>query len=213
MVTPEGLSIPLLPVIGNHDCNGSFGVTPDDAPFFYSFFPMPGPQGYNTIDFGNYMSIFLLDSGHTHPIAGAQTEWLAEALKERNDVTNKFALYHVPAYPSARSFQYKYSVQVRNAWTPLFDRYGLTAAFENHDHDYKRTHPLIGGKVSANGVLYFGDGSWGVGDPRKASDLASKPYLAKAVQTSQFLLVTIDATTKKVTAITPQGEVIDDYAW
>ena len=59
MVTPEGRLVPILPVLGNHDTNGYFGQTPAEAPFFYSLFAMPGQQGYNVLDFGNYMSLVV----------------------------------------------------------------------------------------------------------------------------------------------------------
>ena len=115
-----------------------------------------------------------MDSGHTHPINGAQTEWLAGVLEARQLVPHKFALYHVPAYPSSRPFNYGISKQIRKNWVPLFDKYKLTAAFENHDHDYKRTHPLLEGKTAPKGVIYLGDGAWGVETPRKARQVRKK---------------------------------------
>lgn len=43
---------------------------------------------------------------------------------------------------------------------PLFEEYELTAAFENHDHTYKRTHRIRDGWWIPRGVLYLGDGAW-----------------------------------------------------
>lgn len=213
MVRTDGCSIPMLPVLGNHDCEKRFGGTPADAPFFYALFPMPGIQGYNVLDFGNYLTLILLDTGHTHPIEGAQTQWLEKTLQDRVDVPNKFALYHVPAYPSARAFTYKHSVTVRNAWTPLFDKYHLTAAIENHDHDYKRTFPLTAGKTATGGVLYFGDGAWGVSDPRKPLDIKAKGYIAEAKQTANFLYFKISPKGRTMVAYTPNGDQFDSYSW
>lgn len=105
MVTTDGRLIPLIPVIGNHDVKRRFRRTPADALFFYTLFAMPGIQGYNVLDFGNYMSLFLLDSGHTHPIKGKQTEWLRESLKQRKNVPYKFPIYHVAAFPSVRKYK------------------------------------------------------------------------------------------------------------
>lgn len=213
MVTSDGCLIPMLPVIGNHDTSGRYGQTPLEAPFFYSLFAMPGPQGYNVLDFGNYMSIFLLDSGHTHPISGDQTIWLANNLEQRQAVPNKFALYHVPAYPSVRPYQDPYSMQIRKNWVSLFDQFYLTAAFENHDHAYKRSHPLLGGKINPTGVLYIGDGAWGVDKPRKATNLKKKWYLAKTIQSRHFLLVEIQPESRYVGAISPDGEILDEISW
>jgi hypothetical protein len=219
MVTPDGRFVPILPAIGNHDVNGGFGQTPAQAPFFYALFPMPGQQGYNVLDMGNYLSIIILDSGHTHPIEGAQSLWLEGALKAREDKPYKFALYHVPAYPSARPFEYQYSQDIQKAWVPIFDRYRLTAAFENHDHDYKRTFPLQNGKIAKKGVVYIGDGAWGVEDPREVKDEKRKKYLAKYASKRHFLVITIDGNGQTVEAVDPaedvecKCQVFDRYHW
>ncbi len=44
MVTPDGRLVPILPVLGNHDTNGFFGQTPDEAPFLCPF-PHAGAAG------------------------------------------------------------------------------------------------------------------------------------------------------------------------
>ncbi len=213
MVTPDGRLIPLLPVIGNHDVTGYFGQTPAQAPFFYSLFAMPGPQGYNVLDFGNYMSIVLLDSGHTHPVMGQQAQWLTHILAERKDIPHKFALYHVPAYPSVRSFQNKICAQIRQAWVPAFEQSHLTAAFENHDHAYKRTFPLLNGRSVPKGVVYVGDGAWGVAKPRKPKLSAKRGYLAYAAAKQHFIHVTVEPDKRSIKAISSNGELIDEYSW
>ena len=50
---------------------------------------------------------------------------------------------------------------MRKHWSPLFDKYGLDAAFENDHHIYKRSNLIKGGKVDPSGTLYIGDGAWG----------------------------------------------------
>lgn len=214
-VTPDGRLIPILPVLGNHDTSGRFGQTPAESPFFYSLFSMPGKQGYNILDFGNYMSIALLDSGHTHPIGGQQAHWLAQQLQKRADVPHKFALYHVPAYPSVRKTNNEYSTQIRKYWVPIFEKNRLTAAFENHDHAYKRTLPILNNKPARvnQGVIYLGDGAWGVDEPRKVKDPSQKWYLAKHASVRHFLLMHLSGDKRRVTAISSQGEIVDDFTW
>lgn len=213
MVTSDGRLIPFVPAIGNHDTNGRFHQSPQRAPFFYSLFAMPGIQGYNVLDFGDYMSVFILDSGHTHPISGNQKLWLSRALEMRQTFPHKFAIYHVPAYPSVRDFNNEISPQIRRSWVPLFEKYQLTAAFENHDHCYKRTHPLLQGKIDPQGVLYIGDGAWGIEKPRRSKPSADKWYLAKTVSQRHFILVTIKESSRRFQAVTPSGVVIDDKEW
>jgi 3',5'-cyclic AMP phosphodiesterase CpdA len=209
MVTPDGFLIPILPAIGNHETSGGFNKTPTAAPFFYALFPMPGIQGYNVLDFGNYMSIIILDSGHTHKIAGKQTDWIENTLKSRGDIPYKFAVYHVPAYPSARKMSYEVSSDIRKNWVPVFDSYSLRAAFEHHDHTYKRTDPLKKGKKHPNGVVYLGDGAWGVANPRKPKRY--NPLMAKCSSSPNFILVTLNEAGCKYEGINQKGEIIDVY--
>jgi hypothetical protein len=100
---------------------------------------------------------------------------------------------------------------VRHFWVPLFDKYGLTAAFENHDHAYKRTFPLRSGKIDPQGVLFFGDGAWGVEEPRERSAKDKRWYLANSASRSHFIMVTIKGSEKHFAAIDPNGVIFDEF--
>ncbi len=209
MVTPQGRLIPVIAAIGNHDLIGEFDQSPAQAAIFSALFPMPGKRIYNVLDFNSYLSIFILDSGHANPIAGQQTNWLRTTLKERLQVTHRFALYHVPAYPSVRKFQNKCSTAIRSAWVPLFEKEGLQAAFEHHDHAYKRTHPLLKNRIHPQGVVYMGDGGWGVEEPRKLR--TKRSYLAKFASARHFIAVTLTPSQQSFKCINDQGQVLDEY--
>ena len=213
MVRPDGCLIPIIPAIGNHDTIGRYAQTPDQAPFFYTLFPMPGKPGYNALDFGSYMSFFLLDSGHTNPVDGKQAQWLAQALRQRENIPRKFALYHVPAYPSVHRLSVAIGAEIRKFWVPSFDAYHLTAAFENHEHAYKRTHPIRANAIDVDGVMYIGDGGWGVDHPRTPRRLDEKWYLAKTASARHFLVVDIDKDRQTVHAVNSDGIVIDSFSW
>lgn len=191
MVTPQGNMIPILPTTSNEDTKGRYGQTPELAPCFYALFSFPGKDGYNVLDFGDYMSFWLLDSGHTHPIQGKQAFWLWKSLETRATVPYKFAAYHVPAFPSVRSPRLKNSAQIRRNWVSAFDRYALTAAFEHHDHAYKRTKPIRYNKLDETGTVYLGDGGWGVADPRCPVQPKDRWYLAHTASSRHFHLITL----------------------
>ncbi|NGX41803.1 MAG: hypothetical protein K940chlam7_00077 [Chlamydiae bacterium] len=212
MVTPDGYLIPMIPTIGNHDVNGRYDQTPEQAPFFYSLFSFPGRQGYNALDFGDFLSIIVLDSGHTHSIDGNQTFWLYNTLEKRQGIPHKFAIYHVPAYPSVRKFSGKINNEIRKHWVPIFEHFGLTAAFEHHDHAYKRTHPIYKGRVDPRGVLYLGDGAWGVKKPRKPKKPEKVWFLANTKRAKHFIMVTLEGNNRYFTAIDSKGNVIDSYS-
>jgi hypothetical protein len=209
LITDEGRVVPILASIGNHEVAGSYLQKPERAPFFYSLFPFPGPPGYNVLDAGDYLSLVLLDSNHTSPVGGAQTQWLSRTLFARRDRPHVFPIYHVPGYPSHRAFEGSISKLVRQHWSPLFERYGVRVAFENHDHAYKRTHPLRDGKVdTARGVTYLGDGAWGV---RTRQVHPERWYLARALSARHFILVTLQGRHQHFEAIDDDGRVIDRY--
>src|SRR5262249_8853674 len=92
--------IPLLGCLGNHEVDGGYGKTRKQAPFFYSVFDGLYPEtGYASLDFGDYLSLVFLDTDHTSPIEGAQTDWLARTLHQREECPTVFVFNHVPAYP------------------------------------------------------------------------------------------------------------------
>lgn len=212
MVTPEGRMIPVVAAIGNHDLIGQYNQTPAEARIFSALFPIPGNQIYNVLDFNSYLSLFMLDSGHANPIGGAQANWLAETLEKRANQRYKFAIYHVPAYPSVRSFNTHQSILIRRYWTSLFESGGIQVAFEHHDHAYKRTAPLLQNKIDPKGVVYLGDGGWGVENPRKMQGFIKPFYLEKAIPMRHFLVVDLNEKALKVSAVTDKGIVFDEYS-
>lgn len=166
MIGRDGRLIPLIACLGNHEVNGGYGTDRTKAPFFFSLFDgLYRDTSYTTLDFGNYLSLVLLDSGHTARIGGEQTSWLDQTLKVRRDHPHVLAVNHVPAYPSARSMTSAKGKGTgednRTHWVPLFEKYRVPVVLEHHDHTFKRTKTLLGGMEHANGVLYLGDGSWG----------------------------------------------------
>jgi len=173
MVGRGGRLIPMIACIGNHEVDGGYNRPRTKAPFFYSLFDGLYPDaGYATLDFGDYLSLVLLDTGHTSAIAGDQADWLDKTLKARADHPHVFAVNHVPAYPSYRNMTAVPGKDGKEAkggtgegnrkhWVPLFEKHRLPVVLEHHDHTFKRTKPLLDGLADDNGVLYLGDGSWG----------------------------------------------------
>lgn len=199
MISPEGQVIPFLIVAGNHD------ISPEHADLFFDLFAFPERTLYRTVDFGNYLSLFLLDSEIFDPIEGKQTEWLAETLLSHTKAPFQFAIYHIGAYPSVYPYSGEIPQKIRKFWCPLFDQYDLPAAFEHHNHSFKRTFPIRNNKIHDRGVIYFGDGCWGA-LPRKTN---SEWYLAKRGRMNNVYMVEITSKSAKIEAIGLQGEQID----
>jgi hypothetical protein len=213
LIDDQGRLIPLLACIGNHEVNGGYDKTRREAPFFYSVFDgLFSETGYATLDFGDYMSVVLLDSNHTTPVAGEQTSWLAQQLKQREDRENLFVFYHVPSYPSYRTYDLDAAESgtghdSRKHWVPLFERYNVDSVYEHHDHTFKRTHPLLDGHVDANGIPYLGDGSWG--KLRRPKTPAQIPYLAVSQESYHLSLHRIEGNQRFHVALSDKGKVVD----
>lgn len=206
MVTPEGHMIPMVLAIGNHEVNGAYNQPKTNAPFYYGYFAQD-PEPYFARTFGGNTVILTLDTGHTVAHDGVQKEWLDATLAKYQDKRWKFACYHIPLYPSHRAYDGVPSRLGREHWGPLFDKYGLTAGFENHDHTHKRSKLLKDNEVHPDGVLYIGDGCFGV-SPRDV-DEERRWYNEAASSTPHFWLV--DVTRDKVAyyAVDQTGNVFD----
>jgi hypothetical protein len=218
MIDREGRLIPMVACIGNHEVDGGYNKPREKAPFFYALFDGLYPEtGYATLDFGDYLSLVLLDTGHTSPIGGEQADWLETALRARKDHPNILVVNHVPAYPSYRSPEGKVGKDGkerpgtgagnRKHWVPLFERYRVPVVLEHHDHTFKRSKPLLGGLSHPNGVLYLGDGSWGrLRTPKPPERL---PHLAVTSRDYHLTLHRIEGEERFHLALGEQGKVMD----
>jgi hypothetical protein len=209
----DGRLIPMITCIGNHEVEGGYGQPREKAPFFYALFDGLFPEtGFSTLDFGDYLSLVLLDTGHTSPIGGEQADWLEKTLKARAEHPNVFVVNHVPAYPSYRKMlgvNGKEGTGERNRkhWVPLFEKYRVPVILEHHDHTFKRTKPLIDGSSDANGVLYLGDGSWGrLRTPHKPEELE---YLAASSRDYHLSLHRIQGEERFHLALDDSARVMD----
>ncbi|MBX7066266.1 MAG: metallophosphoesterase family protein [Parachlamydiales bacterium] len=199
MIASDGTIIPFLIVPGNHD------ITPDNYDLFFTLFAFPEKQLYRTIDFGSYLTLFLLDTGHFQPIEGRQTLWLEKALSARSETPYRFAIYHEAAYPSYYPYHGLIPKKIRANWVPLFEKYRLHAAFENHNHAFKRTHPMKAGQIDPTGIVYLGDGGWGA-PPRSTNNLW---YLANRQKKNSILLVSLTSEQADIQALDLLNQPLD----
>lgn len=199
MVTQDGRRIPFLLCAGNHD------IAKDNNELFFTLFPFPEKRLYRTCDFGKLLSLILLDTDHFEPIEGPQTRWLNKTLAERTDIPFRFAIYHEAAYPSFYPYDGAIPKKIRSSWCPLFDQYQLSAAFENHNHAFKRTYPITNEEIDPNGVIYFGDGCWGA-PPRKTNEAW---YLEKRARKNNVYFVHLSEAAAHIEAINLTGDVLD----
>jgi hypothetical protein len=141
---------PLVPVIGNHECQGGKPV------LYLKQFTLPhnGPEGLEperAYSFHYRHAHFIILDSNLDP--KSQAPWLEKQLAG-SDARWKFVTYHHPAYSSAIGRNNK---EVRQHWTPLFDKYHVDLVLQGHDHAYLRTYPMKDGKrvaSAAEGTVY-----------------------------------------------------------
>ena len=223
LITPDNRVIPIIVGIGNHEVRGGYywgdsrgrenyqdseEFRNQIAPFFYNMFAFPGHPGYGVLDFGDYLSILILDTDHSGPVEGKQTEWLRQRLEERKQVTHVIPVYHVAAWPSVRDLQGQTPQRIRQHWQPLFDQTQVRVCFEHHDHAYKRSVPILAGMAHPQGITYLGDGAWGVG-VRPHHDVSETWYLERAESVHHLLIATFAGEHLDIKVITSNGRLID----
>ncbi|MCX8089671.1 MAG: fibronectin type III domain-containing protein [Verrucomicrobiae bacterium] len=210
MITPSGLTIPMVLAIGNHEIRrGATNLSPTNAPFFFGYFAQDRHRSYRSLTFGRNLVVLILDSGHAAAHDGPQAAWLEDQLARHRHVPYRMAVYHVPLYPSHRAYDGAGSVKGRDVWLPLFDRYRLTTAFEHHDHTFKRTHLLRHNQPDPQGTLYLGDGCLGM--PARSVEPQLRWYLVKAASLEHFWCVDINRRGVEYRAYDLDGRVFDVY--
>jgi acid phosphatase type 7 len=213
MTDSQGRLIPMVVCVGNHEVKGGYGRPRTDAPFFFALFDGLFPEvSYATLDFGDYLSLLLLDTGHVAKIDGDQTAWLDLALKNRAERPHLIAVQHVPCYPSFRAAdglggKAGTGDLQRKHWVPLYERHSVDLVLEHHDHTFKRTHPLLNGHKDERGVLYLGDGSWG--KLRSAAKAESRAYIASASTSYHLTVHRIEGDERFHMAVDEFGKIVD----
>ncbi|SAL45375.1 metallophosphoesterase [Caballeronia arvi] len=77
---------------------------------------------------------------------GEQTRWLEKTLRhasQDDDIDWIVVQMHQDALSSSKTGNGS-DKGIREAWLPLFDRYGVDLVLCGHDHDYERSHPVRG---------------------------------------------------------------------
>lgn len=218
-VSPSNRTIPLLTAIGNHEAGG-FEIKRTSTPLYLHYFvhndvtdkslPEDHPTYRKHATTGAL--ILALDSDVFETPGGVQAQFIEQELNKSYEESYqyRFALYHAPLYPSARSENNRLSVKLRKHWKPLFDKYKLDIGFENHDHAYKRTKLIGENGFSDNGTLYIGDGAWGV----KARHPAAHRDYFEAAHYGEFLIhVHMTFLGVELSAVNTEGKVFDKYVY
>jgi hypothetical protein len=208
----NGLTIPVIPCIGNHDVR-----TPDydpqtDATNYYQQFNLPGNERWYALSWGPDLRIIVLDLEMTAVSAAyqEQLDWLENELIESEDYPWKMVVLHRDMVSSRGPDQRLVSDLVF-----LFDKYHVDIVLTSHFHVYERSHPLdwsrAPGKIMplGEGVVYLVSGGWGAplyqGENKWFTACGPEPRY-------HFVLIEVfENGTLNLKAIDVEGNVFDEH--
>ncbi len=196
----------LYPALGNHDRQGR-GRTADTYRQFFSLPEnSPNPEREYAFTFAR-VRVVVLDSNASSFALTDQTAWLErELIAARQDpaIDHVFVVMHHPPFSISLHGGQR---ELREKWTPLFERYGVAAVFSGHDHVYSR--------AEHNGLRYFVSGGGGAPlYPRspRASEI-DKQAVKTFERVNHYLRVQVRGASVDVTAVRVDGTAIENVAW
>jgi predicted phosphodiesterase len=173
----------LFAVLGNHDVMDDTGDAQLEA--------LGMPDRWYAVERGDLLGI-ALDT--TRPTDPDQLEWLEETLAT-SDATWKLVGLHHPPYSSGLHGS---NQEVRDAFVPIFERYGVQVVFAGHEHDYQRSNPI-------NGVTYIVSGG---GSRTRRTGV--EDFTAVAWSTHHFVDLNVFDDHLLVRAIDQDGDQFDE---
>ena len=175
----------LLAILGNHD------VKDGHAEAQVAALGMSG-RWYAAL-IGDVTFIGLDSNDPTNP---DQQAWLEQTLASTETTWRIVALHH-PPYSAGYQGS---SIEVREAFSPFFERYGVQLVLSGHEHDYQRSVPI-------NGVTYVVSG--GAAGTRRTG---REEFTAKAVSWHHFVDVSVFSDRLLLRGVNQSGRVFDEVS-
>lgn len=196
----------LFPSVGNHDRQGRGRTTDNYRKYFSLPENSPDPERYYAFTYGNARFLILDSNAYSFSLTD-QTAWIEQQLQAaRQDprIRHIFVTMHHPPYSVSLHGGQR---ELRERWTPLYEKYGVAAVFSGHDHVYSR--------ADKNGVRYFVTGGGGAplypkGRQPSALDLNATRYFERV---NHYLRVNVVGDFIEITAVRADGTLIESVNW
>lgn len=178
------------PTLGNHE---------KESDIYYKYFSLPdsglGETSYSFTWAGAYF--IALDNGSSGMVDQKQLKWLKQRLQEAQKYDFIFVFFHQPPYSSSKRTP---SPTMKKSLLPVFEKYGVSAVFNGHDHFYERSE--------AGGIQYVVAGGGGA----PLYDFVKiQPESLVRVKEHGFLIVKINGKTAVCEALNMNGKTVDTF--
>ena len=200
-----------VPVEGNHDSRPSNG----NGTAYVSLFELPRngataafpdhAERYYSFDYGP-VHFIALDTEFAFLDPARQAEQLRWAAADLAATSQPWTIAFFHRAPYSAGGEHGSSPDVRQAFGPLFERYGVDLVLAGHEHDYERTIPIRESATTTDQfVPYVVTG--GGGAPLYPAGTSS--WTAFSASRHEYVKVTVDACALTLNAIGLDGAVFD----
>lgn len=210
--------MPIVPVTGNHEYDELPGSDEESlSAFWQSQFELPlnGPKGleesvyYYDIQSTRIIILNSLMALQSEEDLSYQTEWLEKVLQE-NPQEWTIISYHHPLF-SSRDGNHGQYPELRDAWQPKFEKYGVDLVLQGHDHMYGRSSKLsktLEIPTGQAGPVYIVS----VAGPKMYGIKKGERWMERAaVNTQLFQEISIENNKLEFRAFTVEGELYDSF--
>ncbi|MBE0657583.1 MAG: metallophosphoesterase [Bryobacteraceae bacterium] len=158
-------SIPMYPILGNHDGNESEKRGDLDVYLDNFFFPGNRPARWYTFNFGGLIDFFALDTtrnterGPKAPVwlaGGEQHKWAERALRGSR-APWKLAYMHHPIFNAGPGHDEEKNYERMKHFLDLFGETGVQAVFQGHEHNLQ----ISRSNERGHGIRFFVTGAGG----------------------------------------------------
>lgn len=196
-------SVPFYAVIGNHE---------DESPLFNKVFPTPSGTTTWVQQIGS-VQLIGIDGDKDWSAGSENAVWLEEQLAQ-STAQYIFLCSHYPAWssgkhgrlvdgePKERQFR-----EGQDVIMPLLEKYNATAMIAGHDHCYERSEPPVGVTM-----IITGGAGTDVNEKYKEAEVQN-PHSEVFNAVHHYCLFMVRENECVMTALTPEGEVIDTRTW
>ena len=179
-----------FPALGNHE---------NDSPLYFENFPFLHNRRWYSVDRLG-IHFVVLDSNSRLDLESEQYKWLESNLAAiGNAVQFTIVIFHHPLFDVSEGHSSD-EKKLKVILLPLFERYGVSAVFSGHSHDYQR--------FEYNGTYFIVTGGGGSNLYNQArTDL----YLQKFSSEYHFCLLTPEDGFLRIRVIDNSSNIIDEF--